>query len=687
MPVILQAERNECGVAAIAMVANHFGHRLTLSSLRKQFASHIETVTLKSMLLMADALGLSVRPVKAGIGDIRRLKRPAILHWNLNHFVVLVAVRRRGIVINDPAAGRRFVSYRDVRDAFSGVAVEFSIAGNFQTLDTGRGPGFFDFAKSVQGLGRYLWLMLVLLLATQILALAPPIATQLLIDNIVLGQDQGWLYRVLAGIAMIMLTMLGIDALRRWVALYTGTRLAADSTTAIIRHLFHLPVATVERRPIGDLISRIQSLQPIRAAITETCLHGIVQIVIIGTTLAVMIFYSGTLALLSVVTLLFIAIFQIALLPASRAANLEAVVASAQSSQSLIETLRSFQAMRALSLGPQRLAHWQSYFATAINAGARQTRLAIITGIGQGVLTAAEQLLFLAIGISGIADKQLTLGVLFAFLSLRGRLTAAAVQLLNTGRDLYLLRTHVDRVGEIVMLEPEPSAPSTAYRKRVIGAVACRELSFRYPGGTPILNRFSCFIEPGEAVVIAGGSGAGKTTLLNLLTGGLQADGGAVLFDDVELPLWDVDVLRQQFGIVLQQDQLFQGSVADNISCFEVGPDVGKIRAAAQLAMIWNDITDLPMSIHTPVGASGNVLSGGQVQRLLLARALYREPRILFLDEATSHLDELTESHVLKNLRSLGITTISVAHGENALKYSGRHLPLHGESDKPPSRA
>jgi ATP-binding cassette subfamily B protein RaxB len=243
-------------------------------------------------------------------------------------------------------------------------------------------------------------------------------------------------------------------------------------------------------------------------------------------------------------------------------------------------------------------------------------------------------------------------------------------------REIYLLRSHVDRVEELLREEIEVPSPDSALRQRLAGSIDCRRLVFRYPGGTLVLDNFNCAIEAGESVVICGPSGAGKSTLLRLLSGGLRPDRGSLRFDNVEAALWDVDALREQFGVVLQFDRLFQGTIADNVSCFDLTPDVGRIRDAASLAAIWEDLQALPMNIQMPIGDGGAGLSGGQVQRILLARALYRQPRILFLDEATSHLDKDTETRVLDNLRALGITMVSVAHGENALALGGRQIQI-----------
>ena len=675
-PIVLQAEQYECGLASLTMIANHFGHRLDLASLRHRFRHLDHGPSLRSILSCADALGLAARPVRLELAELGRLALPAILHWQFDHFVVLVRVHRRRMVIHDPALGMRSVTQRQFDESFTGVAVEFARAAKFTRQSSGRQSLLRGLLRSVDGLTRFLCLTLTLLLVTNVLALVPPVATQLLIDGVVFGQAQGWLHRALLGIAFVMLAMLIIESLRRWVSLYAGVRLATDSTTAVVRHLLRLPADTVTQRPVGDLLSRVDSLQPIRAALLDTFLQGLVQFVILATTLAVMIFYSPRLTAIAAGTLLLVVCLHLGLLPRMRALNMESVVASAQASHSLIESLRSYHSVRALGLGTERLAHWQRAFFAATNADAGQARLGIAAAFGQGFLGMTEQLLFLAIGISGVASKQLTLGILFAFFSLRGRLSAAAVQLIVVLRELYLLRSHLQRVGELLHEEPEAAAPDGAIRRRLNGAISCRGISFRYPGGAPVLADFACSIAAGEKVVVTGPSGAGKSTLLRLLFCSLKPDDGSVLFDGAELDLWDRQVLRRQFGVVLQRDRLFQGSVADNISCFETTPDIGRVRDAACIARIWDEISALPMTWRTPVGEGGTGFSGGQVQRILLARALYREPRVLFLDEATSHLDRATECEVLDNLDALELTTISVAHRDSILARSDRVLRL-----------
>ena len=674
LPVILQSRRSECGLAVLTMIANHFGHGLDLTAMRRRYGEL--RPDLRSLLDIADSLGLVGRPLRLGLAELQRLGLPAVLHWEFDHFVVLAKVRRRSVVIHDPAAGRRVLDRQAFASAFTGVAVEFTRAPGFTRQSARRLPSLRGLVQSFRRLPRFLSVMLFLLIATQLLSLAPPVATQLLVDEVVLGQDRSWLHRVVFGLALVMLAAVLIDTLRRRIALYTGMRIATDSTMMVIRHLFRLPAATIDRRSVGDLMSRVDSMRPLRVALTDTSVQFVVQGTVLLVTLTLMLVYSRVLTAISLGAVLLVALLQVALLPRSRALNTELVVASARAGNSLIESLRAYAAVNAMGMATQRLGHWQHGFAEAINAETRKQQLAIIGGAGQGVIMVVEYALFLAVGIGGVLDKQFTLGVLFAFLGLRGTLMGAATALLGAGRQLYLVRSHVDRVAEVVAEQPEPDAPRHALRQPLRGEVACEALEFRYPGGPEILGGLDVTVDAGESIVIGGPSGSGKTTLLRLLAGSLDADSGRLRYDGMDSRLWDRNALRRQFGLVLQSDRLFEGSVADNISGFDVEADVGRLREAAELAAVWDVIQVLPMAIHTPLAGAGGGLSGGQVQRLLLARAIYRRPRILFLDEATSQLDHATERRVIDNLRTLDITTISIAHRSNALAAGTRCIDL-----------
>jgi ATP-binding cassette subfamily B protein RaxB len=678
LPLILQQERAECGLACVAMIAGYFGRQVSLNVLRARHPPSARGATLNDLLQAGAGLSLAMRPVRLELSELSRLALPAVLHWRLDHFVVLSRLRRGKAVIHDPASGRQVVSSRELNASFTGVALEVAPASNFQRGDERNTLSITSLLRSCRRVGRYLGLMLLLLMVVQLLALVPPIATQLLVDEVILGQDSSWLYRTLAGLAIVLAVGTMLDAIRRWTGLYTGTQLAADTTQAVVRHLYNLPTQFVHNRHQGDLMSRLQSLDPIRRAITDTGINGVVQSMVIVATLAIMLFYSPWLTVVSLAGMLATALLLAAVLPVTRRLSEQALVHKAHQDSSLLETLRATDVVHALGLAPMRLAQWQNHFVASMNARVGAGKLSIWQGFGNGLIAGAEQVAFLGIGITALLDRELTLGVLFAFMALRSRLAHAVLALFSVCQELFLLQVHVGRLSDIVLAEPLAQAPDGAITQAVRGSLRARELWFRFASGPWVVRAFSCEIQAGESVVISGPSGCGKTTLLKLLSAQLSPGAGHILVDGRELSLWNPQALGRQFATVLQDDALFRGSLAANIAAFDPEPDLGRVRDAADAAGIWQDIRRMPMGLDTPVGDMGSTLSGGQRQRLALARAFYRQPRVLFLDEATSHLDIETESRVLDNVDALRITVVSVAHRPDVLRRAGRVIRLEG---------
>lgn len=676
VPVILQQERSECGLACLAMIAAYFGRDSDLCSLRKESGLSANGASFQDLLGVAGRLHLIARPVRLSLSDLPCLELPAVLHWRMNHFVVLVRVTRRRFIIHDPATGRRTVDLAEFDQSFTGVALEIKRGRKFQPYKDRKRTTFATYVGSFRHLYRYIALIFSLSLVTQILALVPSVASQIIIDEVALGQDRSWLYRALGGLAIVMVVATLLEGLRGWTSLYAGTRLTANSTACIIDHLFKLPSSFVAQRHLGDLMSRLESLTPIRQALAEDIVSTVVQLIVLISSLSLMFLYSPWLTLVSVAGLSLTLLLILSLLPRTRRLSEQTLVHQAAQNSSLLESLKGYETVCGLGLSGSRSLHWQQSFYAAVNARAEQGRLTIFRTAANGIIGTAEQVAFLAVGIADILDKEITLGVLFAFIVLRARFGSAAFALTDLLQRLALLKVHTDRLSDIVLQQPDPESLRGARNVRINGSLCVSDLAFSYDAVTPVIENFACDIEAGANVVITGPSGCGKTTLLKILAGQLDFNSGQILLDGIERSLWNKQSLRDQCAIVMQNDCLFQGSIAENISAFSTAPDLARVRDAAIGAEIWADIQKLPMGTETLLGDSGIALSGGQVQRLTLARALYRRPRILFLDEATSHLDVATEKHVLRNIARFDMTIISVAHRPDAIALAEQIITL-----------
>jgi len=682
VPVVLQQERSECGLACLAMVASTIGCDRSLTRLRRMSGPVNRGAGLEQLLRLSRQLGLVARPVKLPLSDLRKLALPAVLHWRMNHYVVLVRVHRRQVLIHDPAIGRQWVAINELDASFTGIALELRRGPDFVPCARDTEAGLFRLIRGVRDVRQYLATVLLLVLAGQLMSLAPALVTQLLIDEVILGQADLWLQSALIGLAAVLLSGILLDMLRRWLTLYAGARLAVDTTCNLVAHLFRVPAEFIRDRHLGDVMSRLDSLVPLRQAVTEKGVDVAANVTMLFVTLAVMTIFSVTLTLVSLIGLL--ATFTVlgVMLPKMQQLNNRLLAQRADENTSLMESLRAYESIQSLGLADVRGTHWQNrYFAstdTAYRLGRREiTRTSLL-----GIIAGGEQVAFLLMGISGAIEQKISIGVLFAFMSLRSRFAGAATRLVEGFHFFSLLRVHVRRLADLTSVESEKPAPAGAHKTALVGKLEARKMNFGFSPDTPLVRNFECRIAPGTHVVITGPSGCGKSTLLRIMSGQLAPGSGEFLVDDVELELWDRAAYVQQIGVVLQSDHLFQGTIAENIAGFSACPDMARVRRAAMAASVWDDIRQMPMQTETLLGDTGSSLSGGQVQRLAIARALYREPKILFLDEATSQLDIETENRVLANIGKLDITIVSVAHRPGAIEKAAQVITISESTAK-----
>lgn len=677
VPIVLQTEAAECGLACLAMIAGWHGHRTDLAALRTRFLISLKGVNLSHLVHYANRLDLSSRALRLDVNELDQLALPCILHWNLSHFVVLVAVNRRGIIIHDPAIGVRSLSYTQVGKYFTGVALELTPAAGFTPVNDRRRVSLMALMGKVEGFWRTLGLIFGMALALEVLGLAGPLVHQWVVDEVLLSADTSLLNVLIFGCGLMLMIQTAISLARGWSVMYLSTHINLQWASNVFTHLLHLPVSWFEKRHLGDVVSRFGSIGTIQSTLTT----GFIEVILDGlfaiATLSMMLFYSMQLTMVVLVAVvMYAAIRALSFRPVS-IANEEALILGAKEHSCFLETLRGMQAIRLFGRELDRRGRWVNLLVDSINRGVRTQKFMLGFGIANSAVFGLEQLLVLWIGASKVMEGGLTIGMLFAFTAYGAQFSGRMSALINKFIEFRLLTVHAERLADIVLEPTEPNGDQSHTAEDLIPRIELVDVSFRYSENEPwIVRNLTLKIEPGESVALVGPSGCGKTTLVKLILGILEPTEGEVRYGGCAVRRLGGASLRSVMAAVMQDDHLLAGSLAENISFFDVCPDRERVQECARQAAIHDDIVAMPMGYHTLAGDMGSTLSGGQKQRILLARALYKSPKIIVLDEATSHLDILREKQVNQAVRSLNITRICVAHRAETIAMAGRVIRL-----------
>lgn len=674
---VLQGETSECGLACLASVAATHGFEVDLRSLRERFRLSNKGMTLPVILRIAEAMRMDARALRLDVDSLRHLRMPAVLHWNMGHFVVLERVTsflgRRSYHLMDPAAGRQSLSEAAVSRQFTGVAIELEPASDFSTARTRRKVRIIDLWDGTRGFaGTGVQLVGAALLSQAVYAVTP-LFMQSAIDSILPTGDLE-LLSLIAVLFGILVVVGGVSSLSRNVAAARlGQRIGYQTSVNLTGHLLSLPLAWFEKRQVADLISRLASTQPIANFIGHQAFGAVVWtagVLIYG---AVVFAYSLQLGLLLSGTLIAFLTAKMVAVRAYNELNQEAVLASTLQSGVLIENIEGIAAIKAFGAERQRFALWTNARARAASLELRLGRIQAAMDVLRPFATSVEEIAFVLLAIRGVLAGDLTIGMVFAVTLYRQQAMFAGTSLVDLLAAMSQLGVHLDRLEDVIT-EPRPDPPTVAdCGADVRGAVELRGVGFSYGAGErPVLLDASLAIRPGESVAIVGRSGEGKSTLAKLMLGLLRPTSGQVLIDGIPMDEFGERAWRSRVGYVAQDDDLFAGSLADNIAFFATETDLERIQWAARLAVIHDDVEAMPMRYDTLVGDMGSTLSGGQKARILLARAIYREPALLILDEGSAHLDLQTEAAMNASLRRLGVTTILIAHRPETIALADR---------------
>jgi len=670
-----------------------------MTNLRRKFSISSHGTGLKDIMSMASRLKFAPRALRAEPEDLRHLQLPCILHWGLNHFVVLKAIKKNRYILHDPAFGERTLDEKTFNNEFTGVVLELTPTPQFkkgvekETLKIGQ------FWSNIVGFKRSLAQVLLLSFLLQIFGIAAPFYMQTIVDDVLLRNDDNLLKVLALGFALLMLVQVGTAALRSFVVLHLTNSLGMQMSANLYRHLIRLPMDYFAKRHMGDIVSRFSALGQVRDLLTNGLVSAVVDGVMAIITLAAMFFYDVRLTLIVIFVVLLYGLLRWAMFRPSQSLVEVGIIASARENSHFMESIRAIQTIKLFQRENDRQNQWLNRLAVGMNANISLARWGIGFAVLSGLLFGIENILVIYFAATAVMDNLISLGMFYAFMSYKGNFISSMDRLVNQWIAFKMLDLYMNRLADIAFTEPEDidkhilasdDMPKTSgstqvsnqkdhdalnSHKDIFGKIEVRNLTFQYgESETPIFENLNFTILPGETVAITGPSGCGKTTLLKCLMGLIEPTSGEILIDDK--PLKDVLQYRSRIASVMQDDQLLSGDISENISCFAPLIDLNRVTECSKMACIIDEIQKLPMGFNTCVGDMGSSLSGGQKQRIVLARALYRGPRILFMDEATSHLDVANESLVNENIKHLDITRIIVAHRPETISSAAREINL-----------
>nr|WP_255616333.1 peptidase domain-containing ABC transporter [Microvirga puerhi] len=690
LPVLLQTEAAECGLACLAMIASYHGHEVDLISMRRKFSVSLKGTSLKDVLTLAQRMGMMGRGLRLEPEQLSRIQTPCILHWDMNHFVVLKEARGKRIVIHDPASGERTYTLDEVGRRFTGIALELSPTSRFEKKKESVKLPLSTLWGRLRGVHRALGQALLLTVILQLVVLVGPFYMQLTVDDAIMKGDNGLLSALAVGFALLLVINVGATWLRAQVLMFLGNALSFQMGANLLNHLLHLPLDWFEKRHIGDVVSRFGATGPIHSLFSQGLIGTIVDGMMAVLTLVMILIYSPPLSILVFGALFFYALLRIVSYRLARQLQEEVIEAEAKESTTFIETVRAVQSIKIFNKESEREELWQNSRATTINRGIRQKRLSNGFEAINQLLYGLENILVVYLGARFVIAGEMSVGMLYAFMSYKEQFLDRATRLVDTALQYRMLELYVARLSDIALTEKEAGYDhQPLIIQPLAGAMEVRDLYYRYADTEQdVLNGASLSITPGEFVAVAGPSGGGKTTLLKTMIGLLKPQRGQVLIDGRPLDHLGPQHFRAQIGVVMQDDHLLSGSIAENITFFDQRIDLDWMRRCAEMASIDDEIMAMPMNYNTLVGDMGTSLSGGQRQRVLLARALYRRPRILFMDEGTSHLDLDREREVNRALAALNITRVVIAHRPETLRAADRVVVLRngilGDADEAP---
>jgi ATP-binding cassette subfamily B protein RaxB len=579
--------------------------------------------------------------------------------------------------VHDPAQGVRKLPLAELSRHFTGVALELSPTSDFKPVSAKQKVTARALIGRIEGWRGAMVHILVIAISLELLSIASPFFLQIVLDQIITSSDHGLLNALTAGFCGLTIVSSLLGAARSWAIARVSSLVNVQWAANLFLHLMRLPLSWFGKRHVGDVVSRFTSIQSIQRTLTNQFVSAVLDGAMSGATLIVMFLYAGSLAWTVVLLFFVYTLLRLVIFGSLKRANEEQITFGARQQSELLESIRGVQSIKLANKEAERLARYANATVSAANGDIKVQRINIACTLANQWTLGLGRILVIWLGASIVLSGSLSVGMLVAFVAYADQFVTRVTALVDKGMEFRMLKLHTERVADIALTEPEELNGRGFSRLPLKADIELKNVCFRYSEEDPwILQDCNLYLEEGCSLAVTGPSGCGKSTLAKIILGLLKPTSGTVMFGGLPIETIGLSNYRQSIGAVMQDDQLFAGSLYDNISFFDAESTMERVVAAAKLAAVHEDILRIPMAYQTPVGDMGSSLSGGQKQRVILARALYREPQLLVLDEATSHLDVAREREVNESIRKLKVTRVIIAHRPETIRSADRVVAL-----------
>ena len=677
-PTEVEVQVIDTGLQSLCMIARYFRIPADAGELARRWLASSAVASAEDLVRIAPRLGLKTRLVATRWERLAKTPLPAIAENTNGGFAAISRMVDDKVVVHLPGERRaKIVERAEFEAAWSGRLILLRRRASIAGL-----PEVFDLRWFVSAIRRYRRIIGEVLIASlflQLLGLISPLAFQVVVDKVLVHRSVSTLDVLMIGLAIVAIFEVVLGGLRTFVFSQTTNKIDVELGARLFDHLMALPIAYFASRRVGDSVARVRELENIRNFITGSALTLTIDLFFTFVFFAVMFLYSATLTCIVLGSLPFYVLISVFVTPIFRRRLNERFQRGADNQAFLVEAVTAAETVKAMAVEPQMRQRWEEQLAGYVRASFRTQTLGNIGSQAVQFVNKVTIVLTLYFGAKAVIAGALTVGELVAFNMLAARVAQPVLRIAQLWQDFQQTRISVARLGDILNTPRELAQRSASSLPQMQGAIRFEQVTFRYRlDGPAVISDLSFDIPAGQMIGIVGPSGSGKSTIARLIQRLYTPDSGRVLIDGVDLAMVDVTWLRRQIGVVLQQNVLFNCSVRENIALADPGMPMGRVIAAAQLAGAHEFILELPLAYDTIIGERGASLSGGQCQRIAIARALLANPRILIFDEATSALDYESERIVQENMRRIaaGRTVIVIAHRLSTVRGADRIMTI-----------